>query len=74
MAPEPVKSTIDATFHQLFLHPNPEDLQNLTKLVESGQVKPVIDSVHPFENVVDAIKLQMSNRAQGKIIVEISNE
>eukprot|EP00644_Phytophthora_capsici_P000410 jgi/Phyca11/100452/e_gw1.4.786.1 len=74
MAPKPVDSAIGATFHQLFLHPTPEDLQKLSKLVETGQVKPVIDSVHPFENVVDAIKLQMSNRAQGKIIVEVSKE
>ncbi|KAG6955079.1 hypothetical protein JG688_00012051 [Phytophthora aleatoria] len=74
MGPKPVESPIGATFHQLFLHPNPEDIQSLTKLVEAGQVKPTIDSVHPFEKLLDAIKLQMSNRAQGKIIIEISNE
>ncbi|KAF1781971.1 hypothetical protein JG687_00010979 [Phytophthora cactorum] len=74
MGPKPVESPIGATFHQLFLHPNQEDIQSLTKLVEAGQVKPTIDSVHPFEKLLDAIKLQMSNRAQGKIIIEISNE
>ncbi|KAG3246059.1 hypothetical protein PI124_g9226 [Phytophthora idaei] len=74
MGPKPVESPIGATFHQLFLHPNPEDIQSLTKLVEAGQVKPTIDSVHPFEKLLDAIKLQMSNRAQGKIIIEISDE
>ncbi|POM63531.1 Alcohol dehydrogenase [Phytophthora palmivora] len=74
MGPKPIESPIGATFHQLFLHPTPEDLQSLTTLVEAGQVKPTIDSVHPFEKVVDAIKLQMSNRAQGKIIIEVSSE
>ncbi|OWZ00627.1 hypothetical protein PHMEG_00028142 [Phytophthora megakarya] len=74
MAPKPIESPIGATFHQLFLHPTPEDLQALTKLVEDCQMKPTIDSVHPFEGVVDAIKFQMSNRAQGKIIIEVSSE
>eukprot|EP00644_Phytophthora_capsici_P017362 jgi/Phyca11/10872/fgenesh1_pm.PHYCAscaffold_57_\ len=74
MGQKPVESAIGATFHQLALQPTSEDLQSLTKLVETGQVKPIIDSVYPFEKVMDAIKLQMSNRAQGKIIVEISSE
>ncbi|KAK1931454.1 2-methylene-furan-3-one reductase [Phytophthora citrophthora] len=71
MGPKPVESPIGATFYQLQLHPTPEDLQSLTKLAESGLVKPVVDSVYPFDKVMDAIKLQMSNRAQGKIIVEV---
>ncbi|EGZ12550.1 hypothetical protein PHYSODRAFT_249023 [Phytophthora sojae] len=74
MGPKPVDSPIGATFHQLYLHPTPEDLQGLTKLVVAGEVKPTIDSVHPLENVLDAIKLQMSNHARGKIIIEVANE
>ncbi|KAF4044685.1 Zinc-binding dehydrogenase [Phytophthora infestans] len=70
MGSSPIESPIGATFHQLFLHTNSEDIQ----IVEAGQVKPTIDSVHPFEELLDAIKLQMSNRAQGKIVVEISKE
>ncbi|KAF4132891.1 Zinc-binding dehydrogenase [Phytophthora infestans] len=57
MGSSPIESPIGATFHQLFLHTNSEDIQ-----------------MHPFEELLDAIKLQMSNRAQGKIVVEISKE
>ncbi|KAE8985988.1 hypothetical protein PR001_g22727 [Phytophthora rubi] len=74
MSPKPVDSTIGATFHQLFLHPTTEDLEGLSKLVVAGKVKPTIDSIHPLENVLDAIKLQMSNRARGKIVIEITSE
>ncbi|ETP55251.1 hypothetical protein F442_00190 [Phytophthora nicotianae P10297] len=74
MGPKPIESPIGATFHQLFLHPNSEDIHSLTKLVEAGHVKPTIDSVYPLDKLLDAIKLQMSNRAQGKIIIEICPE
>ncbi|KAE9001397.1 hypothetical protein PF010_g14549, partial [Phytophthora fragariae] len=44
------------------------------KLIEAGQVKTVIDSVHPLENLVEAMKICMSHRAKGKIIIEVAKE
>jgi len=35
-------------------------------------VKPVIDQVFPFEESFQAIEYQMSGRAKGKIIIDIS--
>lgn len=69
-----VKSPISATLQQYYCHPIAEDLEGLRKLIEAGQLKTTIDSVHPFEKLLDAIKLQMSGRAQGKIIIEIAKE
>jgi NADPH:quinone reductase-like Zn-dependent oxidoreductase len=38
----------------------------------AGKVKPVIDSVHDFENVLDAYARIMSGRAVGKVVVNIN--
>ncbi|KAG7386560.1 hypothetical protein PHYBOEH_008634 [Phytophthora boehmeriae] len=68
------ESSIGATFKQLYCKPAAENLQELTKWIEAGQVKTVIDSVHPLEKLADAIALQKSNKARGKIIVEVAAE
>ncbi|GMF56884.1 unnamed protein product [Phytophthora fragariaefolia] len=60
MGPKPVDSiTIGAMFHQHFLHSTPGDLLNLTTLVEDGKVKPIIDSIHPSENVLHQLMLNL---------------
>jgi len=39
--------------------------------VEEGKVVPVIDSVHSFENLFDALKVQASGRAKGKAVLQV---
>ncbi|RLN51050.1 hypothetical protein BBJ28_00013520 [Nothophytophthora sp. Chile5] len=67
-----VESPIGATLHHVYAETRSEYLKALTKLIEAGKLKTVIDSVHSLENVKDAIKVQMTRRAQGKIIVEVA--
>ncbi|CAH0484588.1 unnamed protein product [Peronospora farinosa] len=69
---QPIESPIGATVHQIFNAPCTEYLLELTKLIEAGQVKTIIDSVHPLENLVEAMKICMSQRAKGKIIIEVA--
>lgn len=71
---EPIESPIGATQHQIFNAPCTEYLLELKKLIEAGQVKTVIDSVHPLENLVEAMKICMSHRAKGKIVLEIAKQ
>ncbi|KAK1931373.1 NADPH-dependent alkenal/one oxidoreductase [Phytophthora citrophthora] len=71
---KPIESTIGATFHQFMNAPCTEYLLEVKKLIEAGQVKTIIDSVHPLENVIEAFKVQMSSRARGKIVIEIAKE
>ncbi|RLN98639.1 hypothetical protein BBJ28_00018369 [Nothophytophthora sp. Chile5] len=71
---EPVESPIGATLHQIFNAPCTEYLLELKKLIEAGKLKTIIDSVHPLENVIDAMKICMSHRAKGKIIIEVAKE
>ncbi|GMF36416.1 unnamed protein product [Phytophthora lilii] len=71
---KPIESPIGATQHQIFNAPCTEYLLELKKLIEAGKVKTIIDSVHPLENLVEAMKICMSHRAKGKIIIEIAKE
>ncbi|OWY98485.1 Alcohol dehydrogenase [Phytophthora megakarya] len=68
------ESPIGATLTQYYCHPVAEDLEGLRKLIEYGKLKTTIDSVYPFEKLLDAIKHQMSGQTQGKIIIEIAKE
>ncbi|KAF4044687.1 Zinc-binding dehydrogenase [Phytophthora infestans] len=67
-------SPIGAKLIQYYCHPIAEDLEGLRKLIEDGKLKTTIDSVYPFDKLLDAIKHQMLGRAQGKIIIEIAKE
>ncbi|ETP55283.1 hypothetical protein F442_00166 [Phytophthora nicotianae P10297] len=71
---KPIESPIGATQNQIFNAPCTEYLLELNRLIEAGQVKTVIDSVHPLENLVEAMKICMSHRAKGKIIIEVAKE
>ena len=50
---------------------NVNDLNQLTDLIESGKVKPVIDRVYNFDQLPDAIAYQEDGHASGKVIIEI---
>ncbi|RLN51666.1 hypothetical protein BBJ29_009427 [Phytophthora kernoviae] len=71
---EPVESSIGATFSLVHAIPSGECLREIAKLIEAGHVKIVIDSVYSLEKLADAIKLQQSNKARGKIIIEVAKE
>ncbi|KAG1701938.1 hypothetical protein DVH05_010428 [Phytophthora capsici] len=74
MIENPIESPIGATQNQIFNAPCTEYLMELKKLIEAGQVKTIIDSVHPLENLMEAMKICMSQRAKGKIIIEVAKE
>ncbi|EGZ28350.1 hypothetical protein PHYSODRAFT_322019 [Phytophthora sojae] len=46
-------------------------LHEVTKYIESGDVKPVIDTVYPFEKAVDAYAKLKSRHVLGKLVVEV---
>ncbi|KAB5593703.1 hypothetical protein CTheo_2886 [Ceratobasidium theobromae] len=47
-------------------------LDALAKLVNDGQLRPLVDSVHSFDEVLDAYEKIMSHRAKGKVVVTIN--
>ncbi|RVX41679.1 NADPH:quinone reductase-like Zn-dependent oxidoreductase [Nonomuraea polychroma] len=51
---------------------NRRNLVTLTRLIEDGQVNPVIDRQYPFEEIPAAIRYQEEGRAPGKVVVTVS--
>ena len=61
-----------ATWQYLFMSPNGKDLAELASYVESGDIKPIIDteaaSLDDFEVAVDRL---FSGRAKGKCVIKV---
>ncbi|KRM91882.1 alcohol dehydrogenase, zinc-containing [Fructilactobacillus florum DSM 22689 = JCM 16035] len=55
------------------MHPSGKQLETITKLIESGKVKSVIDKVYPFSKVDEAYQLLESKHATGKIVVDMEH-
>lgn len=46
-----------------------QDLEELRKLLDSGEITPVVDRTFPLDEVPDAIRYLRDGRARGKIVV-----
>jgi NADPH:quinone reductase-like Zn-dependent oxidoreductase len=51
--------------------PNATDLQMLAELATSGTLRPVLDSVHPLDRAIDALRRVESGHAHGKVVVRV---
>jgi len=55
----------------LFMRANGPQLLGITRLIEAGAIRPVIDRVFPFESTNEALSFVESGRAKGKVVVRI---
>lgn len=55
----------------LFMRAEGKQLGEITKLIEAGIIKPVIDKVFPFEQTNEALAYVESGRARGKAVIKI---
>jgi NADPH:quinone reductase-like Zn-dependent oxidoreductase len=62
-----------AEYKQTMMQPNGKQLDLIKELVEEGAIKPVIDSVFPFANSIEAFEKSVSGRAKGKIIIAMTS-
>ncbi|MET0463499.1 MAG: NADP-dependent oxidoreductase [Chitinophagaceae bacterium] len=60
---------LGVNFSFLFMRAQGEQLSQLTKLIESGVIKPVMDKVFPLEQVNEALAYIESGHAKGKVVV-----
>jgi len=60
---------VDYSF--LFMRANGDQLTEITSLVESGVIRPVVDRVFPFESTNEAIAYVETGRAKGKVVVKV---
>ncbi len=61
------RAGVDYSF--LFMHADGEQLSRITKLIEEGVIRPVVDRVFPFEKLNEAFAYVDTGRAKGKVVV-----
>jgi alcohol dehydrogenase len=61
----------DLKYSFLFMRANGQQLREITRLIESGTIRPVIDRVFPFEATNEALAYVETGRAKGKVVVKI---
>lgn len=64
----------DATYTFLFMKPSGAQLAELSELVATGKLVPVIDTVYPFAELKQAISHSSSGRARGKIVLAMGEK
>ena len=61
------RGSIDVRFVKLEV--NRDNLSALAKLLESGEVKPVVDTVYPLEEAPEAVAHMLGHHAAGNIVI-----
>jgi NADPH:quinone reductase-like Zn-dependent oxidoreductase len=62
---------LNISFNFLFMRAEGKQLGEITKLIEVGIIKPVIDKVFPFEQTNDALSYVETGRSKGKVVVKV---
>jgi NADPH:quinone reductase-like Zn-dependent oxidoreductase len=55
----------------LFMRAQGDQLSQITSLIESGVIKPVMDRVFPFEQTNEAMASVEAGRAKGKVVIKM---
>jgi alcohol dehydrogenase len=61
-----------ARFEYLFMHASGEELDQISRLVEEGAIRPVIDRTFPFDQTAEAVAYTESGRAVGKVVIDVA--
>ncbi|HEY6264257.1 MAG TPA: NADP-dependent oxidoreductase [Candidatus Acidoferrum sp.] len=59
------------SFSFLFMRANGSQLRQITALLDSGVIRPVVDRVFPFESTKEALAYVETGRARGKVVVKV---
>lgn len=62
---------LQVDFSFLFMRANGSQLKQITSLIESGVIHPVVDKVFPFESTNAALAYVESGRAKGKVVIKV---
>jgi len=66
-----IAKRLGVNFSFLFMRAEGEQLTQITKLIEAGVIKPVMDKVFPFEQTNEAMAYVEAGRAKGKVVVKV---
>lgn len=62
---------LNVNFKFLFMQADGKALSEITKLIEAGKIRPVVDKVFPFEQTNEAMAYVESGRAKGKVVIKV---
>jgi len=62
---------LNVSYSFLFMRANGDQLREITSLIDSGIIRPVVDRVFPFESTKEALAYVEKGRATGKVVVKI---
>jgi alcohol dehydrogenase len=48
-----------------------KQLLEITSLIDSGAIRPVVDRVFPFEQTEEALAFVETGRAKGKVVIKV---
>lgn len=60
------------TYSFLFMQPNGQQLSEIAKLVESGNINPIVDKTYAFTEIKNAFQYVNTGRAKGKVVLKIA--
>ncbi len=63
--------SLDVHYSFLFMRAEGQQLSEITSLIESGVIRPVVDKVFPFEKTGDALTYVEAGRSKGKVVIRI---
>jgi len=55
----------------LFMRANGDQLSQITSLIDSGIIRPVMDKIFPFEATNEALAYVETGRTKGKVVIKI---
>jgi NADPH:quinone reductase-like Zn-dependent oxidoreductase len=61
-----------AVYKLTWMQPDGEQLNKISRMVEDGDIKPIVDLIYSFENGIDAYLYLATGRAKGKVIITMS--
>lgn len=61
----------DLKYSFLFMRANGHQLREITRLIEAGAIRPVIDRAFPFESANEALAYIEAGRAKGKVVIKV---
>ena len=62
---------LNVKFSFLFMRANGSQLTEITHLIDSGVIRPVMDKVFPFEQTNEALAYVETGRTKGKVVITI---
>lgn len=62
---------LNTNFVFLFMRAEGRQLSEITKLIEAGIIKPVIDKVFSFEQTNEALSYVETGRSKGKVVIKV---